>query len=153
MPEFNEDLVPRDAPLSPLVTAVFHGCLALAKQLGQAVHDIPEDADLTGGQALDIVHETAGCLFPACGSAQAGSARVGPGASPDVAPAPALGSARGCGWRPAAGTAAALTPGVHDPCRRAATEQPAARTGHRQRQRESRIRRSGAQQTGAPPGT
>ncbi|MEV0066107.1 hypothetical protein [Amycolatopsis sp. NPDC050768] len=64
VPEFRESLVPANAPLSPLATALLHGYLALTRQLGQAVPDIPPDADLTGGQALDVVHETAGDLFP-----------------------------------------------------------------------------------------
>ncbi|MET7991479.1 alkaline phosphatase family protein [Amycolatopsis sp. NPDC005232] len=64
VPEFRESLVPVGAPLSPLAKALFQGYLALTKQLGQAVPDIPGDAELSGGQALDIVHETAGDLFP-----------------------------------------------------------------------------------------
>lgn len=64
VPAFRESLVPRDAPLSPLAKALFHGYLALAGQLGRTVPEIKQDADLTGGQALDIVHETASGLFP-----------------------------------------------------------------------------------------
>jgi hypothetical protein len=44
---------------------MFHGYLALADQLGQPTPSIPEDADLSGGQALDIVDDTAHHLFPA----------------------------------------------------------------------------------------
>jgi hypothetical protein len=42
----------------------FHGCPALAKGLGESVPDVDEDADLKGGEALDIVHETAADIFP-----------------------------------------------------------------------------------------
>jgi hypothetical protein len=64
VPEFDEALVPRDAPLSPLVKAAFHGYLALVKGLGASVPDVDDDADLKGGEALEIVHETAGDVFP-----------------------------------------------------------------------------------------
>jgi phospholipase C len=64
VPEFKEDLVPRDEPLSPLATAIFQGYLALVKGLGASAPEVKEDADLTGGEALDIVHDTAGDLFP-----------------------------------------------------------------------------------------
>jgi phospholipase C len=64
VPEFDEALVPRDAPLSPLAKAVFHGYLALVKSLGASAPDVDEGADLKGGEALDIVHETAGDVFP-----------------------------------------------------------------------------------------
>ena len=64
VPEFDEDLVPRDAPLTPLATALFQGYLTLVKSLGASVPDVDEDAELRGGEALDIVHETAGDLFP-----------------------------------------------------------------------------------------
>jgi hypothetical protein len=42
----------------------FHGYLARAKGLGESVPDVDEDADLKGGEALDIVHETAEDIFP-----------------------------------------------------------------------------------------
>jgi phospholipase C len=64
VPDFDEDLVPRDTPLGPLPSAMFRAYLALVKQLGVTVPEIPEDAELKGGEALDIVHETAGDLFP-----------------------------------------------------------------------------------------
>ena len=64
VPEFDESLVPRDAPLSPLAAAVFRGYLALIHELGESVPEISEDAELKGGEALEIVHETAGDVFP-----------------------------------------------------------------------------------------
>ena len=64
VPEFDEDLVPRDAPLPPLAAALFQGYLALVKNLGASVPDVDESAELRGGEALDIVHETAGDVFP-----------------------------------------------------------------------------------------
>jgi hypothetical protein len=64
VPEFEETLVPRDAPLSDLARAIFHAYLALVKSLGQSVPEVAQETDLKGGEALDIVHETAGDLFP-----------------------------------------------------------------------------------------
>jgi hypothetical protein len=64
VPAFEEDLLPREAPLSELAKAAFHAYLALVKALGQPVPEVDRDADLEGGEALDIVHETAGGLFP-----------------------------------------------------------------------------------------
>jgi hypothetical protein len=64
VPGFEEALVPRDAPLSYLAKAAFHAYLALVKSLGQPIPEIAQETDLKGGEALDIVHETAGGLFP-----------------------------------------------------------------------------------------
>jgi len=64
VPEFNESLVPLDAPLSPLAAAAFHGYMALMSGLGVKVPEVEEDAPLQGREALAMVHETAGELFP-----------------------------------------------------------------------------------------
>jgi hypothetical protein len=64
VPGFEEALVPRDAPLSDLAKAAFHAYLALVKSLGQPIPEIAQETDLKGGEALDIVHETAGGLYP-----------------------------------------------------------------------------------------
>ena len=40
VPEFEENLVPREAPLSDLAKAVFHAYLALVKALGQPVAEV-----------------------------------------------------------------------------------------------------------------
>ena len=65
VPEFDQALLPSDTPLAPLATAVLHGYLALAKEMGVAVPDLDEKAEIKGGEALAIVHETAWDLFPA----------------------------------------------------------------------------------------
>lgn len=64
VPEFDQTLVPSDMPLAPLAKAVLHGYLALAKEMGVAVPDLDESAEIKGGEALDLVHETAWDLFP-----------------------------------------------------------------------------------------
>jgi len=64
LPEFNESLVPLDAPLSPLAAAAFHGYLALMSGLGAKVPDVKEGTELRGREALALVHDTAGDLFP-----------------------------------------------------------------------------------------
>ena len=64
VPDFDVALLPPDAPLSPLAQAFIAGCLALAKQLGQPVPDIKNPADISGTEAVELVHEAAGHLFP-----------------------------------------------------------------------------------------
>ncbi|QWA26605.1 hypothetical protein KJK32_32390 [Streptomyces sp. JCM17656] len=57
-------MVPPEAPLNPLATAMFHGYLALVEQLGATVPAISDEARLKGREAMEIVHETAHTLFP-----------------------------------------------------------------------------------------
>jgi phospholipase C len=64
VPAFDESLVPLDAPLSPLAAAAFHGYLALMSALGVKVPEVEDDAPLQGREALAMVHEAAGELFP-----------------------------------------------------------------------------------------
>lgn len=64
VPGFDEPLLPLDAPLSPLGQAFAMGSLALVKQLGQAVPDIRHPGDLQGRDAIGLVHEAVGRLFP-----------------------------------------------------------------------------------------
>ena len=64
--------MPLDAPLSPRAQALALGFLALVKQLGQAVPEIENAADLEGGEALDLVHEAVGGLFPGLRGSSAG---------------------------------------------------------------------------------
>ena len=54
----------RDAPLSPLAVAAFHGYMALMSGLGVKVPEEEDDQPLQGREALAMVHETAGELFP-----------------------------------------------------------------------------------------
>ncbi|MCX4985894.1 alkaline phosphatase family protein [Streptomyces sp. NBC_00572] len=69
VPAFDQDLVPPDAPLNPLATALFHGYLALVGQLGAIVPAIDEKTPLNGREAMSIVHESAHTLFPGLRSA------------------------------------------------------------------------------------
>ncbi|MFI6376904.1 alkaline phosphatase family protein [Streptomyces sp. NPDC050546] len=64
VPGFDQALVPPDAPLSPLATALFHGYLGLAEQLGATVPALDERDRLNGQEAMAIVHESAHTLFP-----------------------------------------------------------------------------------------
>lgn len=64
VPELDETLIPLDQPLSPLAQAFVAGCLALAKQLGQAVPDTDDLAALPGAEGLELVHESARRLWP-----------------------------------------------------------------------------------------
>jgi phospholipase C len=63
VPAFDQSVLPLDAPLSPLAQAVTMGFLELVKQLGQTVPKI-DPAKLKGGEAIKLVHETLGHLFP-----------------------------------------------------------------------------------------
>jgi hypothetical protein len=64
VPVFDQSMVPLDAPLSHLAQAATMGFLELVKQLGQTVPEIQDPAKLKGSEALEIVHEAAGHLFP-----------------------------------------------------------------------------------------
>jgi phospholipase C len=64
VPVFDQSMVPLDAPLSRLAQAVTMGFLVLVKHLGQTVPEIEDPAKLKGGEAIKIVHETCGHLFP-----------------------------------------------------------------------------------------
>jgi phospholipase C len=64
VPVFDQSMVPLDAPLSRLAQAVLMGFMELIKQLGQTVPMIEDPAKLKGGEALELVHEVIGHLFP-----------------------------------------------------------------------------------------
>jgi phospholipase C len=64
VPDFDESLIPPDAPLSPLAKAYIGGGVALARQLNQSVPDIPNLDELKGREALAMLHESIGHLFP-----------------------------------------------------------------------------------------
>ncbi|MFJ6785546.1 alkaline phosphatase family protein [Streptomyces yangpuensis] len=64
VPAFDQDMVPPDAPLNPLATAMLHGYLALVGQLGATVPALDENTSLKGREAMEIVHESAHTLFP-----------------------------------------------------------------------------------------
>ena len=64
VPEFDKALVPPDAPLSHLAQALAMGFLALVKELGQDVPEIKDPGALKGGEAIDLIHQEVGHLFP-----------------------------------------------------------------------------------------
>ena len=64
VPRFDEALVPADASLSALGKALFFGCLALGKELGQAVPDIGKDADIKRGEGIATIDDLFGHMFP-----------------------------------------------------------------------------------------
>ena len=64
VPEYDETLIPLNAPLSPLAQALVMGCVALTQQFGQSVPAIVDPAALTGAQGIDIMHEALGSVFP-----------------------------------------------------------------------------------------
>ncbi len=64
VPVFNQPVVPLDAPISPLAQAMTMGFLERVKQLGQTVPEVEDPAKLKGGEAIDLVHEAIGHLFP-----------------------------------------------------------------------------------------
>ena len=65
VPNMDSALLPIDEPLSPLAQALVAGCLAMAKQLGHPVPAISDPATLTGGQGLELIHESLSRLWPA----------------------------------------------------------------------------------------
>jgi phospholipase C len=67
VPPFDEDLIPPDAPLGVLARAIFFGFLAFGKNLGQKVPDYSPDAPPTGAEALAIVRDLFGHLYPNLG--------------------------------------------------------------------------------------
>ncbi|MFE8018231.1 alkaline phosphatase family protein [Streptomyces antibioticus] len=64
VPAFDQDLIPPDTPLNPLATALFHGFLTLARQLGATIPTTDETTPPNGREAIAIVHESAHTLFP-----------------------------------------------------------------------------------------
>jgi phospholipase C len=64
VPNMDAALLPLDQALSPLAQALVAGCLALARQLGQAVPTIKDPAALNGAEGLELMHETLGHLWP-----------------------------------------------------------------------------------------
>ena len=67
VPPFDESLIPPDAPLGVLAGAIFFGFLAFGKNLGQKVPDFTPDAPPTGAEALAIVRDLFGHLYPNLG--------------------------------------------------------------------------------------
>jgi phospholipase C len=65
VPRFEPAVMPPDAPLSALGKALFRGCMGLGKELGQAVPDIGHDADIKRGEAVAMISELFGHMFPA----------------------------------------------------------------------------------------
>jgi hypothetical protein len=64
VPAFDATLVPADRPLDGLGQALFLGLLALAKEIGQTVPDIASDTAPTGSEAVAIMRDLFGHMFP-----------------------------------------------------------------------------------------
>ncbi len=66
VPVMHESIAPLDAPLGLLGKSFLFGILTLAKDLGKPLpKDLPDPkATITGAQALALVHEILGDLFP-----------------------------------------------------------------------------------------
>jgi phospholipase C len=64
VPGFDTKVVPPDAPLSGLGRALFLGLLALGKEIGQPVPDIAPDTVPTGREAVAIMLDLFGHMFP-----------------------------------------------------------------------------------------
>ena len=60
-----ESLMPLDAPLNGVGKALVGGVLALGKAMGATVPDVAPDAETTGAQAIAMLHDVVGDLFPA----------------------------------------------------------------------------------------
>jgi phospholipase C len=81
VPAFNQALLPPDAPLSVLAKHILLAVLAFAKEQGETVPDVAEDADIRGAEAVAILHEVAGKMFPGL---QSGSAAFRAAAIPRI---------------------------------------------------------------------
>lgn len=64
VPAFDTKLVPADRPLGGLGQALFLGLLPLAKEIGQTIPEIAPDTAPTGGEAIAVMCESFGHLFP-----------------------------------------------------------------------------------------
>jgi phospholipase C len=64
VPSFDIRVVPPDAPLSGLGRALFFGLLALAKEIGQTLPDIAPDTAPTGSEAVAVMRDLFGHMFP-----------------------------------------------------------------------------------------
>jgi phospholipase C len=67
VPAFDENLVPLQAPLGPLAGALFFGFLAYGKHLGQNMPDFSPDNPPNGAEALVIMRDLFGHLYPNLG--------------------------------------------------------------------------------------
>jgi phospholipase C len=67
VPAFDESLVPLDAPLGVLARSLFFGFLAFGKAHGQKVPEFTPDAPPNGAEALAIMRDLFGHLYPNLG--------------------------------------------------------------------------------------
>jgi phospholipase C len=67
VPAFDENLIPPDAPLSGLAKAFFFGFLAFGKDLGQTMPGYTPDAPPDGAEALAVMRDLFGHLYPNLG--------------------------------------------------------------------------------------
>jgi hypothetical protein len=64
VPSFDTALLPPDMPISVLGKALLKAALEFDKMLGGKVPTIPDDATITGAQAVDIMRSIGFNLFP-----------------------------------------------------------------------------------------
>jgi phospholipase C len=64
VPDYDQSLLPLDKPLTTLQKGGIFAVLSLGKALGHPVPDIPRDAELSGAQAIAMLGELCGNLFP-----------------------------------------------------------------------------------------
>jgi hypothetical protein len=64
VPVFTQPVVPHEARLRALPRHIVFGLLALGKTLGVDTPEIDKDADISGGEGLEIASDLFGHLFP-----------------------------------------------------------------------------------------
>jgi phospholipase C len=64
VPAFTQPVVPHEARLLALPRHIVFGLLALGKTLGVDTPEIDKDADISGGEGLEIASDLFGHLFP-----------------------------------------------------------------------------------------
>ena len=64
VPPYDQSLLPPDKPVTTLQKGAIFALLALGKDLGYAMPDLPLDAPVTGAQAIALMGELFGNVFP-----------------------------------------------------------------------------------------
>jgi len=64
VPGFEVALVPPDAPMSALQKGSLHALLAMGRHLGQVVPELKLDAEVKGAEAIEMISDLFGHLFP-----------------------------------------------------------------------------------------
>ena len=64
VPAFHASMAPADAPMTSLQKGAFFTLMALGQKLGHTVPDVKEDAEIKGAEAIEMIAEIFGHLFP-----------------------------------------------------------------------------------------